>query len=318
VRLAGFITEQAQSLSLPMNTIPDLPPTVNAPAPVYDKRLAKQLEGLGSIDGLPFFRLVWGQDKATTKRFWRGEWHFKYKHHSKSKYMQAEASYDSKGHFVGYSRFFDIDSIIPAGTIRDTVKKVTEYGVPRFYIEMATYHDYAGWEAERFTNERNQPEYDDRDNLIDFTGPYPPFGIEYDALYLIASHEGCCNSRTSSNMGIKDDGSRCYGFRRLPQQQDVDMVARRFAEFKAEVGNKDLKADATDLELKQIAKDSLSAYKSYWDGVEEKIWDDTHQLLIPHSKRMITHSGSNADMKKYHFQGMSLTAGDNQHIVKEK
>lgn len=304
-----------------MNKPPDLPPEFNESAPKYDTRLAHDLSRIGSIDGKPYFRFVWGQDAAAS-RLWRGQRYLSYRHHLETESRLGEPEYGLDGAFLGYKRLYKHGDVLPAGIILVDVKLETDIGLPRFLIEMLEYYEKADWDNGRYTNEYGQIEFDSDGQLVDFIGDYPEGGLDYSMVWLVAEHKGCCAYVSpASNVGFQDDGVKCYGFRRLPTMLDIHEMQSRWNKFSQQrKSGADLRElQVSDYAVGRSAAARLATIRSHWDKVQAEIEDDMYQSITPFSKRL-TSEGHGLDLFKYTDMGGAVRKHEAEHgpLIVEK
>lgn len=299
-----------------MNKPPDLPPEGNESAPRYDKRIDEKLAQLGSFDGQPWFRIVWGQSDES-RRFFAGRYHFKYLARKERVLAWGQPKIDLAGQFCGYEHIYKREDVIPAGVLLDQLIGEIQVGLSRFIIEIATYYSEDEWKAERYRDEQGSTQ---RVNgkQVDFLGEYPTGGIDYEMLWLCAAHKGCCiEVSESNNVGVTDEGKRCFGFRRLPNETDVVNIRARvryFEQKRAEITEKGDQAAAA----KATAANALDVTE-HWEKVEAQMAEDNYQVLLPRLKRL-TSEGSGLDLFKYTDMAPAIEKHEKEHgpLIGEK
>lgn len=280
-----------------MNKPPDLPPSANEPAPTYDRKIDKALQQLGDFDGVPWFRCVWAQSEAAT-RFWRGEQYFKYRDHVEKAEGWGVPVYDLAGQFAGYEAVYPNHAIIPAGIVIDAVVIEKEIAIPRFFIEIATWMSEDEWKAQRYTDEQGRM-VRQGNGLVDFLGEYPKGGFDYEMLWLVAEHRGCCEEVSeANNVGRGADGRRCFGFRRLPNMNDVANIANRVAYFHRVKSQ--INAGVDEAAAVRATAQNESDVAEYWQKYEKQMAEDNYQVLRPRLKRLTT-PGHGLDLFEYNF-----------------
>lgn len=271
-----------------MNQPPDMPPEGNESPPPFDRSLVKHLSRLGKIDDKPFFRLVWGQS-AETKRFIYNDWFLKYRQFVSRETALAEPIYGLDGKLTGFGKPYRINEVLPA-KILQPVQIVKEVGTPRYFIEMLEYFSREDWEL-------NGTEM----------GAYPEGGLDYGyAIWCCCEHDNCCSHvSVHTNIGYQEDGTTCYGFRRMPISADIANIEQRLRVFEKERrGGTDLRAGWSDTmkDCELAAGESVRAINEFWRKKEADLEGDIYQEVVAHRNRL-TGDGHGLDLNTYKDMG---------------
>ena len=277
----------------------DLPPTENAERPNIDSRVERAIRGIGFTDTKkPFLRLVWGASMDSSY-IWAGEEHMVYRHHIDRQNKVGWPEYGLDGKFSHYRKLFDLTDVMPADILLDAVIIETDIGIPRWFIEFATMVDPQEWEVSRWSDEAGQLRLTDKGDPVDFRGPCPEGAVIYETLWLIADHNKCCDKVGHSNIGIKNRNEQCFGQYRDPNMRDVRECESRWANV-LEVRSEQygLRDEVPSQLVRQDVSTAALGHRDYWLKREEEIAGDYYQNMIPHSKRLTTHSHG-LDLFKY-------------------
>lgn len=283
----------------------DLPPTENIARPNIDSRIEQRIRNIARTDSqMPFLRLVWGASLDSTYLFGNEETgeteqHMVYRDHIHREHRIGWPAYNLDGSFSHYQQLFKPGDVTPPDAYLEGVTLETDIGIPRWFIEYATAVDPEQWETARWTNERGEVRVGPTGNAIDFRGPCPEGAVVYEPLWLCADHKGCCVKVGHSNIGAKRNKEQCFGIYRDPNNRDVRECEARWAQvLESRVNTYGLRDSVPDSLVRQDVSTAAIGHRDYWLKREEEIAGDYLQNMMPHSKRLTTHSHG-MDLAKY-------------------
>lgn len=246
----------------------DQPPVRNHAPPTLDLRIRRELLDIGGIDpesGMPILRIVWGQSMEAS--YFLGTRHLTYRHHALKERVLCE--YDLHGKLV---RTYGPGDIVPPNKVLGTAVRVTDIGVPRWFVEYAQPLDPDEWQRER--------ELQEMSGLPDI-GPLPEGAISYEEFGVIAEHDVFFEERNGETlpaccMRLKyQEGKMCIGRYKEPSMRDMDMVRAVWKEKMSHISN-DFRGRATDREREQRRRDrevsehDKTLRREFWEGEFEQ------------------------------------------------
>jgi hypothetical protein len=272
-------------------------PRTNQPAPSLNKRVVEGLKNIGSIDGQPFLRLVWGQSTDSVYVY-AGEEHLRYRDHVHREQVWVAVGIDGTPGKI--YRAFDV---IPTGVNLAQRWLELDIGIDRFFVEYAQPHDPELWNSEALTDEQGQVHIGPDGEPLRFLAECPPAGIDYDFLWVCAEHKGCCqeNSYRLTGIGLRSDGTRCYGYYRQPNMHDVEEAKRRWMLiYMTHPESYGFRDPVPEDILRRDHAEGLAAAEAQYEKDMMKLEGDIYQFMKPHIKRL-TSEGSGKDLEKYHI-----------------
>lgn len=278
------------------------PPTENISPPPISTRWQEELTRIGGLapNGLPMFRLVWGQTATFTKDCLN----LRYLHHKQRRLSGWTVQIrDDQDNFVETRSFGPVLTPPrvdpPEGQFASEpfpVYTPEEVGVPRWLIEQYLPPERLGdWEhsREQFKSEHG----------FDGMGPYPREGFYWFAFHCIVNHQGAC----CKHAALLDQ--RCFGGTngyRAPSEIDM-----RYIEALWNLNKRDTYpyhwTEAPTQEA--IAQRTLMMFNDEQERLrkERDVNRDRIRQALEPAKKRLTSEGHGLDLVRFHDLGKALT-----------